>query len=201
MAEHPLQGEDGKVEHRLVELGRMAGEVLAVAHEDEAPGHVGGEAHDFGVHQVAQADEAARQGHAHREAVEHEERADLRAADVEDEGDEHADDAAVAGQALVAREDPSRGRVTEGENHLKRVGQEVFRLVEEAVPQARPDEHAEEAVEEQRLEQFLTDALTAVEVLHDEVGQSEAYHPAEGVETDVEAAYGEQLDGRVPGDE
>ena len=83
--EVPADEEEQGVGYGLVELSGVARKQVH-ALEDERPGHVGGLAYYLGVHQVAQAYEAGRDGSGDGHVVEHAPEVDFRAADVQPEG-------------------------------------------------------------------------------------------------------------------
>ena len=167
--EPPADDEEEGVAQGLVELSGMAREQVHPL-EYEGPGHVRGAADDLAVHQVAQADGCGADGGDDGDVVQDHEVGQPRLAHEEPQGDDEAQRAAVAGQALVAREVPAaRGVGAEGEEHLQRMGQVVGRLVEEAVAQTGADEDAQEAVEEEGLELLLGDALLPVEAVLQQV--------------------------------
>lgn len=169
------------VGQRLVQLPGVARHGVAVGCKDEAPRHVGGLAHYLGVEQVAQAYEARRQGSANAHVVKNAHGVDLVLAYVEPQRHEHAEHAAVRRKPLVARAPPSFERLLHGQNHLQGVGEEVPRLVKQAVPKARSGQYADEHVQEQRFELFLGYALLPVKALHNQVAEEQAGAPAQAV--------------------
>ena len=192
--------EEDEVGHRFVELCRMARNHVDPL-EYECPGHAGGIADDFRVHQIGQTDAAGGDGGGYGNHVEHVHVVHLRLAAVEPQGDDESQRTAVAGQAFVARKLPSAVRQElHGENHFPEVVQVVVGLVEQAMTQAGADEDTEEAVEEQRFELVVADAPVAVFFLHDEVGKSQADDPQQAIVTDGDAEEVEQFGIGVPVD-
>ena len=204
------EDEDDEVGDGFVELGGMArcgnsvDEGVAGV-EDEAPGEIGGVADDFGVHQVAEADEAGHGGHGDGDIVHDRPGTHLGLPAVEGHGDDESDGSAVGGEAFVAGVLPGAvGHVVEGDEHFEEmgaVGQVVAGLIEEAVAESGADEHADEAVEEEGLELLVFYFLQTVEALDDEVGGEEAEAPEQAVPADAEGADGEGFDGGLPVDE
>ena len=203
-------GEDDEVGKGFVELGGMAwhGDAIderLVAVEDECPGDIGGLANNLGVHQIAQANEARHGGYGDGNIVHHDPRLDLGLAAVEHHADDEADGAAVGCQAFVASQPPTAvGHETGGKEHLDETGhagEVVLGFVEQAMPQACPDEHTKEAIEEEGVELLVLNLLLLVEPLHDEVGDDEPEAPQEAVPPDGEETNGECLDGGLPVDE
>ena len=79
-------------------------------------------------------------------------------------------------------------------------GEEVARLVEQAVAEARAYEYADEAVDEQRVEQLGLDFLLLVEPPDYEVGGQQAHEPAQRIPAQREAAEMEGHEVGVPED-
>ena len=157
--------------------------------EDECPRHIGRFADYLGVHQVGKADAAGGDGSGHGYHIHHIHVVHLRFAAVEPEGDNQAQRSAVAGKSLVSRPFPaSAGQEVYGEYHLPEMIEVIVGLVEQAVPQPRPDEYAEEAVEEERLELVVAYFLVAVLSAYHEVSQSDAHNPQQAVIADGDAA-------------
>ena len=147
--------------------------------EDEGPGHIGGFADNFAVHQVAQTDEAGGDARGNGNVVHHAPEAQSCALDVEPQGQDDAGGAAMRGQTLIAGHVPRAILVDmDRQQHLDKAlprREEVVGLVEDAVAQARTDQNAQEAVDEQRLEQLVLDLLLLVQAPHHEVGQQQAH--------------------------
>ena len=110
----------------------------------------------------------------------------------------------MAGQSLVAREAPRAvGQEAYGQHHLHHVlaaGEEVARLVEQAVAQARAYEYADEAVDEERVKQFGLDFLLLVQPLHYEECRQQPQQPAQRVPAQAEASEVEGHEVGVPVD-
>jgi len=162
--------EDG-VADSLVELSRMA-RVLVDLLEDERPGHVGDLTDDLGVHEVAKSDERRRDTRADTHVVEHCPHVDFVAVGVDEDGDDHSDDATVGGEPFIACELPRPvGHEMDREEHLHDVlarGEEIVGLIEEAVAETGTDEHTDEDVHEERVELLVGDLLILVELRHEE---------------------------------
>ena len=172
---HPQ--EEDEVCDGFVELGGMPGYHVH-PFEDERPGHVGGLADDFRVHQVGKADAAGGDGGGDGNHVQHVHVVHLRLAAVEPKGDNQSQRTAVTGKAFVSCPLPSAaGQRLEGQNHFPEMVQVIVRLVEQAVSQSCSNQYAEEAVEEQRFERLFGDFTVAVLAVHYYISQYEAYEP------------------------
>lgn len=199
--EVPVDEEEQGVTQSLVELARMARKHI-YAFEDESPGHVGGPADDFGVHEVAHADGTGTDGRDDGDVVEHPRELQARLAHEEPEGDDEAQRAAVAGQSFVAcvvprTVGPHLGR----HNHFQHVGgaaEEVIGLVEQAVAQSGTNQDAKEAVEHERVELLVTNALFLVEPVLQQIDTKQADGPAQGVPAHSERPDVERKDVGVP---
>ena len=180
----PHDKEEDGVADGFVELAGMAGQ-LVDALEDECPGHVGGLADDFAVHEVAQTDEAGGGAGGDGDIVEHRPHLNLRMAAVEPQRQNESGGAAMRGQSGIACHLPATiGQEVDGQQHLDKAlerRQKVVGLVEDAVAESGADENAEEAIEEERVEQLVLNLLLLVEPFHDEVGDGQADEPAQGV--------------------
>ena len=199
VVEHVADDEEQKIADSLVELPRMARQHVH-PFEDESPGHVGGFADNLRVHQVAQPDEHGTGGRGDGHVVQYAHDVHLRLSHVKPQGEHQPDGAPVAGQPRVSREMPAVRRLTEGENHFQRVGEEVARFIEEAMPQARAHQDAHEAVKEQGVEELVGDVLLLVEPPDQHIGGQQGEAPAQRIPAYAEAAdvEGEQV--RVPQD-
>ena len=165
--------------------------------EDERPRHVGHATDNLRVHQVAQTYEAGRHTSGNGNVVEHAPHAQLRLAHIEQQGKHKAQRAAMACQSLVAGElPPSVGQEMDGQKHLYEpfaAGEEIVRLVEDAVAQACTDENSEETVDEQRVEQLVFYLLFLIQSSDHKVGQRQSDEPAQRV-----PAKGSEGQRRVP---
>ena len=182
--------------------------------EDESPGYGCYVTDDFGVHQVAQTDESGcgRGGNAYH--VEHGHELHFIPMAVEKQRQEETGGATVAGQSGIACVDPvpTLGGKLYGNENLYNVLERrkvVGRVVEDAVSQSRSKQYAYEAVKEQWVELAVVlryavfvgygvYALSAVEVLNNEVCQQNAYNPTERIEAYGESTDVEKLQGGLP---
>ena len=197
--EPPANEEEDGVGYGLVELSWMARQHVH-ALEDEGPGHIGGLADDLGVHQVAQADEAGRDGCGDGNVVEHRPHLELRPTDIKHQGDDETQSAAVRSQPFIAGELPRAVlHEMDGQEHLDDVlagREEVVGLVEQAVAQSGAYQDAQKAIEEQRVEQVLLHFLPVLrqrphgylllieQLSHDDIGQCQTDEPAQRIPTD-----------------
>ena len=75
----------------------------------------------------------------------------------------------------------SLSQETDGQEHFYPSfarGQEVVRLVEDAMSQSGTHQNAHEAIDEQGVKEFVLDLLLLIETSHDQIGQSQSYEPA-----------------------
>lgn len=197
--------EEAKVGQGLIELPRMARCLVDVS-ENKSPRNIGHLAYYLGVHEVAKAYEGGRDAGADAHKVEHHPRGHLVSADVEPQSDEHSRHAAMAGKPRIARKLPVAAIVGEvdGQQHLHYVlpgGEEIARLVAEAVAQSCPDDNAKEYVKEQWIKLFDTVFVAFVEPFHEKIAQREACEPAQRVPSDGQRAYVQGHLGGIPIDE
>ena len=124
----------------------MAGEVLSVAGENKPPRQSGRVTHNLRVHQISQADKTGRNRCGDGNIVQHPYNVYFCFADVEPQGNNQADGAAVAPQSFLPRKSPSCCRVAERRDDIERMSQIIFRFVEQTMPQTCSDKYTEEAV-------------------------------------------------------
>ena len=84
--EPQTDGEEEQIEQGFVELSWMSRKIFMVLHEDKAQRRISGFAHNLGVHQVAQTDEAGRDGRGYGDIVEHAHQIDFVLSHVEPKG-------------------------------------------------------------------------------------------------------------------
>lgn len=185
--------EEHEIGNGFVELARMAGQEVAVAGEDEAVVGASVFANDFRVHEVAEADAAGCDGRGDGDVVEHAEDVYLRAAHIKPERNHQSERAAVGGQSSIARTLPAGASFSDRQKHFNGVAEEIARLVEQAVAEARTDEDADEAIEEKRVELALRDALCLIELIDDDIGRYQSDTPEEAVPMERETADGEHF--------
>ena len=182
--------EEDEVGNGLVQLSRVArkGFVLAehgipVVGKDESPVRARIFADNLGVHEVAEADAARRDGRGDGDIIDHAQDIQFCAPHVEPEREDDAECAAMGSQARVAHQFPAFVGLLDGEQHLNRMREEIARLVEQAMAQARADEDADEAVEEERVELLGRNLLLAVEAIDNEIGQRQSQTPHQRIPT------------------
>ena len=111
---------------------------------------------------------------------------------VDEDGDDHTDDASVGSETLIARELPRPvGHEMDREEHLHDVlarGEEIVGLIEETVAETGTDEHTDEDVHEERVELLIGDLLILVELRHEQCTKEQAYEPAHGIPPHTEGA-------------
>ena len=192
-----VEPQAGEEEHEIgngfVELARMTRQEVAVAGEDEAVVGASVFANDFRVHEVAEADAAGCDGRGDGDVVKHAEDVYLRAAHIKPERNHQSERAAVGGQSSIARTLPASASIPDGQEHFNGVAEEIARLVEQAVAEARTDEDADEAIEEKRVELALRDALCLIELIDDDIGRYQSDTPEEAVPMERETADGEHF--------
>ena len=172
----PAQGhEQDKIAQRLIELGRVAREVLPQAREDHPPVSGGGNADNFRIAEVAQADEHADEEHRNAQHV-HELQQAVAVVAVEDH---HAHDDPQG--AAVARKAPFPDL-----KNFQRGAEKVIGLVDEAVPEARAYHGAQENIDEQPVEIGGGITPPSEPVLHDEVTEHEAAGEQQSVPADLQ---------------
>ena len=131
------------------------------------------------------------------DVVEHRPYVQFRPSNVENQCDDEAQGAAVAGQTFISGEFPAAvGHKMDGYEHFNDVftaTQEVVGLVEQAVSQSGSDENTEETVDEERVEDVLrlfpavflhgplVDFLLLEQLADDEIGECQSDEPAERV--------------------
>ncbi len=102
--------------------------------------------------------------------VEHYPAAYLHVAAVEPDGDEQSQYASVASQTFISRKFPTAVcHVMHRYEHLDDViplGEEIFRLVEDAMSQTGTHQDTDEEVEEERFKLILAQLLLLVEAVH-----------------------------------
>ena len=199
--EPQADNEKEEVGHGLVELAGMTRQGVAVLHKHKAVIRIGELAHDFGVHQIAHAYHAGGNGGGHGNVVEHAHEVHLVLAHIEPQGDDQADGTAVGGEPGIARELPAAiGQVADGEYHLDRMGQEVGRLIKQAMTQTGADQDAHKAINKQRLKLLGRYLLTLIEFQHHHVGQCQPDAPADSVPPHAERAQRKDYLRRIPND-
>lgn len=180
--EIPADKEKQGIGDSLIELPGVA-RLHVHLFEDESPRHIGYSADYLGVHQIAQSDEACRDGGGDGDIVEHLPDWELCAPYIQEEGDHQSQCSTVACQSGIACEFPSAVfKEADGEQHLDDVfarGEEVVGFIEETVSQSCSDENADEAVDKERIEQFVFYLLLFVEFPHDEISRQQSDEPAQ----------------------
>lgn len=180
--EPQTDGEEEQIEQGFVELSWMSRKIFMVLHEDKAQRRISGFAHNLGVHQVAQTDEAGRDGRGYGDIVEHAHQIDFVLSHVEPKGYHETQRTAVTRQTCVARKLPTAiGKVLHGEKHFERVSHEISPLIEEAVAQTRAQQDTHETIDEEGVKLFIGQVLVLIELHNNQIGQSEAYNPHDGV--------------------
>ena len=188
--------EGDQVAKRLVNLGRVyrrGGELvhpLGRADEFEAPRQGRGHAEDLRIEQVAQPDDGTADAHRDHDAVERPDIGQLVLAREQPEADQEADGSAVAGHAAVPETRDDRPRLAE-----------VFhRVVEEAVPQPRPDDRRQRTIYKNRLGDLRRKPLTLAEVIEKLGADQDCQRPHQSVIADVERPDGEEHRVEIPND-
>ena len=187
----PAYEEEHGVGYCLIELSGVARHHVD-ALEDERPWHVGGLAYNLRVHKVAKTYEAGRSRRGYGYVVEYSPDVYLSAAYVEPEGYYQSDGAAVACQSLIAGELPRAvGHEVYWQYHLHHVPaarQEIVRLIEQTVAQARAYQYADEAVDEERIEQLRLYLLLGIQPFYYEICRQQTEQPAQRVPAERETA-------------
>ena len=167
--------------------------------EDEAIVALRELTHNFGVHEVADSNEAGCNRRGDADVVEYTHEIDFRLSDIKPQRNHQPKRTAVGSKAGETGETPNARRVLfHRQDDFKRMGKKISGLVEEAVPEARADDDADETVEEERLKLVLRNFLLLVEVIGCHVGQRQTDAPTETVPTHAERSYAEGFHGGIP---
>ena len=77
-------------------------------------------------------------------------------------------------------------------------GEEIVRLIEEAMSESCSDEYSHEAIYEQGLKEFALYLLLFIQLPYDKVCRQQSYQPAQRIPAHGETAYMESLNAWVP---
>ena len=188
------EGEGGHIADRLIDLRGMhggrsiLGEPLVRADKLEAPRQRGGAPEDFGVEEVAHADDRAADPHGDHDAVERPDVGQFVLAGEQPEADQQADGGAVAGHAAV----------TESGDDGPGLREILHGIVEEAVAETRSEDRGDGSVDEDRLGDLRGEPFAFAEVVEEPRADEDGQRPHQSVITDFERSDAEQHGIEIP---
>ena len=153
--------------------------------EDERPGHIGGKTYDFGIGEIAEAEEDCAEGKDNGEAVEQPHDALTGEPRMNGESDDEGEGRPVAGHAPVAGEHkPPVGRPRHGEKYLQGVAKIIGGLVEEAMAEPGPEKKADDGDHDKLLEACPRQPLAGVHPPQDDHAKRRARDEKQAVPRD-----------------
>ena len=193
----PAEDREGRhIAERLVDLRGMHGgrgvfdQPLVRTEELEAPRQRGGAPEDFGVEEVAHADDRAADPHGDHDAVERPDVGQFVLAGEQPEADQQADGGAVAGHAAV----------TESGDDGPGLREILHGIVEKAVAEACAEDRGDGSVDEDRLGDLRGEPFAFAEVVEEPRADEDGQRPHQSVITDFERSDAEQHGIEIPDD-